>query len=486
MLSILSLIALSSSLASSTSNDLHGFPSDAPLRSFNISTTNFVPGSTPFVSAPVLRSGTLVGKWALCSPKSPHSACFRLERYEDRLSFHYEVNSDFEGAFDHLEPDISSSSKRARPRVVDFNVDSSGGRFTVLLGCVIGNSDEPVLISVLLETVSDSPITLRFAATCAFGEHPYVDAVALRRALPSLQLRPITPPLVVPHYQSISTVLVHIRPPAQALIHGVPILTSLNPSAVRVELKGLIANGTFLSAISTRLSVIYECLGTRVSFVILRIPIPPWKDIRVMFVKRCSVPLPVSMFISLVSRNISVVSHGAADIAFHVNGAVVKHADTVAASSFWSIPANETHTDFDMRSDEALRISNALITLSDPSVAHVSVLAKGFLNPVPFRDVVIKKDRSVRFVLYSRCLKRGYTIVLVTFIVFNYQIVEMGFTKYCEGEQLSDSIPVDNAVEILVLITAAVCVFVLCSMLRRKRISRIAKFTRLPTEPEPY
>eukprot|EP00171_Calliarthron_tuberculosum_P016955 IDg16955t1 len=275
-------LSLLITLSASVRNNYHAFPPDAPLRSFNISTTNRLPGGGLFHPTPVLKSGRPVGKWATCLPKSPHSSCFRLARFEDRISFHYEVSSEIEEAFDHLEPKISSSSKRAHPCVFDFNVDSSGGRFTVLLGCVNGGSEESVMIAVLLETVSESPITLRFAATCATGKHPYVSAHALR-SLPPPRLGPILLPLIVPYHEIISTVLVRVHSPARAQIHGIPIVTSRRPSSVRVKLRGLSANGTFLSSIPTKLTLMYECIDSRASVINLRIPIPPWKDLQCTF-----------------------------------------------------------------------------------------------------------------------------------------------------------------------------------------------------------
>ncbi len=412
-----------------------------------------------------------------------------VPRYQDRLSFFYTFDLNYETHYVHYEPVVrvvtpkgaSKTPPRALPEVTSFNVGRDGGKFTVMFHCQKSRQNHTVLFELKVSITNDVNRVLRFYKSCGTGTHPYVHANSTSDGVVKPLLYPPTW-ISVPATVDTTRVRLAVQSPTLAQAHGKPILMSSNPD-VNATLRGLTNSGTVINGIPLNILISYSCPSRGSSIVSLIIPIPPWNSIIGNFKKRCGKTRPYSLQIETVSTDEYVVVQGLTISRFDASKIVSGKWNRNRIPWLHRVDANESETLFTMRNkpfygEPPLYIQSVMTTVVNSTVATAAVGLKTAFGLKPLQDMPLVPKHSQHLVVKYSCLRKGYTVILVTIQMLQYEMVEFGFTKYCDGGVRSNLISKLHRMEWAVLAVAITGIFLLCCALSRRRASKI-KFAKL-------
>lgn len=405
-------------------------------------------GLERFSGTSVVVKGTSEGVWGSCSPTNVSVAtCFVEEVYQSQLSFVFSYNTSLaaaaaeaagagEGALALPSPTVTATGGDAQPAVQHYTVDVASGKgsFTVVYSCTGGHDTLSVmqLVVPLGGEGSAGDLSITWGKVCSGGPHRYLEwgVVAGESVVPFASAAGAaytSTPL-----EQTTVLSLGLRPPAETLAFGYPIVNSSDPS-VQVAVRGVSKSGGIL-AIDQRVTItlLYTCAGRANSTIGVSVPIPPWDPLTASWEKDCGGGAPTGLSVGTSSGTADVVAGGMTTPAFDQASAV-----RLAAAGRYTVSANASTSTFYLENTAApslpaLHLDGIALTVTNPAVVRVSVLGgSGFLDGRGGAELGGGQTRKLK--LRYVCLSRGVAAVVVTVPTLRYANVEWGVVKACES-----------------------------------------------------
>lgn len=447
----------------------------ASIDGYNLRTASFITTDAPFTPEDVLLHGAPVSKWRTCIPGSNMTQCVVVPAYTDRLSFSYTFDRNYEDLYVHREPIIrllGPKRKAAAPDVTFFDVlPTAGGEFTLRFRCATSRTSRALLFELEVSLLQETSRTVRFYKRCGAGSHPYVNATAKIgprvHGANNFQLLP-----VAAIYES-AQVKLDLQPPALAQAHGVPVLRSSNPEVI-ATLRGLTKAGTLVAGRPATLSVMFACAGRGSSIVTLRVPMPPWAPVFVQLRKRCGRSRPWHLRVSIGS-DLAVIS-GLVRPAYRVHDAQGE-IDMRRARWVPKIPANVTETAVTVGNkagdrEDVVYVERVVASIVNASVLGARVVQRKMVRFAKFRKFRLGRREERRVFVEYECRRRGSSLVVLTVQTLKYELIELGYVKYCDGPVKNKAVARLRRMKWIVLAVSLALMTLLCCVFWQRRLVR--------------
>jgi hypothetical protein len=479
---------------------------EAALSAYLLMTADPLGAYPSFEPDRVLAKSELVGLWRSCTPEAASKAakeakeamngsgggdvagCVVQAGTTDRTSFFFSLGDVMSAHQAANVPILNVTGGVSAPTAVDITFDTvtfTGG-FTVLYKCGPTEPANPraSVVEMTVTVTNMHNIIFRWVKMCESGTHKmldigYVPADSKEEHSLLLNSSAAKTGLVVSPTLATTDMFMSIRLPAPSIDYHAPVVTSSNKSVCSVATRGEADGGTLVAGDPARFSIMYTCVGRGHVTVDVSVDVPPWDPLRtVSFVKDCGGGLAENLAIGTVNGLDDVVRHGNATAKYRpaLQGPM-GHWDPVIQSPHVSAAEHTSKfvlQNFGKKSTESIRVTRALLTVSDSTILRV--LIEGDLGDPLFQrrsSSQLEPGGSKRLVLHYVCLRAGRAAVTVSLPMVRFTTVEFSLVKECETPRVREARSLFNVTAIEDLCFAVFLVVVFgCLVVRRIRRSR--------------
>lgn len=434
--------------------------------------------------------GRFVKPWSTCRDEtqvgSVDSNCLVDSEYNDRLVFSFSFSQKENWTFE--APTMEDRQNVGDATVENFALDTNKerGSFTVKYNCRkedLGDEKKRMFMMMKIPVMKNYTMKLLWAKMCRGGKNDNIrygyimgdKSETMGDGGKRLEVSPL---------DMTTTLYFELEPGGYLQGFGKPTMES-DSDRVIVSVRGVSLGGILSSEKQTRINAIYECKGHAKAKITLKLPVPPFDDLVVEWIKDCGGGLPKGLMIGTKPGAKDVIEHGRAHEAFesqeYTPGAVYKR--ELNRSSLKVVSPDIMNIEFYFKNENMdtispLHFDQVISTVSESKVLRVqpSQLSGSYFSS---EGGLLRPGESKTLDLRMVCLKAGSSIVTVTLPLLKYRNMEFSFIKMCvapkEHQELFHWWNV-GAIEDIVLLGVAVGV-VFCCVIARKRTA--PKYRRL-------
>lgn len=393
----------------------------------------------------VFKNGSVGDEWLPIAQEDGGGSptLFHHDQYADRISFDFTFGSYM--TYDIRAPTCSSPDANvAKPKVVDFQVqpEEQSGSFSIVYDCYRHPKTEALrntTVSVVLPVIPGLSIFYSFRKTCGGGKHKHIEfgyfeesqneVAEVRRNLFGDGSDPVS---FGPHVMS-TKLYVRLMPPAisQEFFH---VRANSSKDVLTLAVRGPSFGGVIKSPDMALIHILYNCHGSGIVDVSVRIPIFPFHELNGTWKKDCGGGLAEGLNVgsSPLHRN-DIVKNAVTSDAWKIM------TQRNASNNIDRAPEVNNSVrmkDFLLFNDGVtVHVAPALITVSDPAVLVVlsySPTARKEPEDRALRNL-LQNGAMYRLRLHMICKKKGASAVVVTFPVKSFSNVDFGFVKHCRA-----------------------------------------------------
>lgn len=384
--------------------------------------------------------------------------------FSDHVTFEFAFSNT--EAYSFRKPSVSGIGGRAHPVVEDFAVypDQQSGEITITSGCsspspkeAISNATSMSQMRMDFEVRPNVSISIGWIKVCGSGKNfeidygfDTLDASGLHRRLSltgeGQKLPQTLSPVFGTGFPSTRVYLLY-KSPKHSQHFGAPVLEQSDEGVVDLAIRGAKFGGLLASSDVATFDVMYHCRERATSEIRMKIPIPPYQDIQVKWLKDCGGGVEPSINIGTKGfTEPNVVRAGLLRSGFRSenkhrripsihnssNDAVLGPDDETKTFFIWSkrgVNVVDHPIKFGRLSLTCENANTVIATTSQSSTVagFLGISARSFNE----HSEVLEPDDQRYLEIRLTCLKKGFSRIMVTVPVRDRSPIEWSFMKEC-------------------------------------------------------
>lgn len=384
--------------------------------------------------------------------------------FSDQVTFEFAFSDP--AAYSFKRPQVSASGGRAHPTVEDFfvNPDENSGEVSILSGCSApsrGAADRKTTaisqIQMRFEVRPNVSIGIGWIKLCGGGENSHidhgfdiVDASGLHRRV-SLSDGERSAAVLSPVFGSgfpSTRVYLKFKSGKQSQLYAKPVLHQTDRGIVDLDIRGSKYGGLLTSSAVATFDVIYHCKERATSEIMLRIPIPPFDDIKIRWLKDCGGGIEPSINVGTRGFiNSNVIRGGMLRPGFGSQDKIDHHANDDFAQVDTVLGADEAAKTFFIWNrhganiiDHPVRFGALSLTCEHDDVVMATTASRKapvaealgiFTQRFKEHGETLEPNERRYMEIQTTCLRNGFSRILVTIPIRDRSPIEWSFTKEC-------------------------------------------------------